>query len=70
MQATFENSDLWNSDRDYDSDSPDSRNDYAGQSFSNQWDTLSSRASVTWKWANGTTNRGRAAAESVFSEKL
>ena len=46
-QATLENSDLSESDSDDDSDPPDFRNDYGGQSSSNQWDTLSSRAGVT-----------------------
>ena len=69
MQATLENSDLSESDSDDDSDPPDFRNDYGGQSSSNQWDTLSSRAGVTWKRVSGTTNRGRAAAENVFSER-
>ena len=69
MQATLENSDLSESDSDDDSDPPDFRNDYGGQSSSNQWDTLSSRAGVTRKRVSGTTNRGRAAAENVFSER-
>ena len=68
MQATFENSDLSDSDSDDDSDPSDSRYDYGGQSSSNQWETLSSRAGVTWKRVSGITNRGRAAAENVFSE--
>ena len=46
MQATFKNFDLSDSNSDNDSDPPDSRNDYGGQSSSNQWDTLSSRAVV------------------------
>ena len=36
MQATLENSDLSESDSDDDSDPPDFRNDYGGQSSSNQ----------------------------------
>ena len=47
MQATFENSDLSDSNCDDDSDPSDSRNDYGGQSSSNQWNTLSSWARVT-----------------------
>ena len=50
MQATFENSDLWDSDRYDDSDSLDSRNDYGGQSSSNQWHTFPSKAGVTWNF--------------------
>ena len=69
MQATFENSDLSDSDSDDDSDPPDSRNDYGEQSSSNQWDTLSSRAGVTWKRVSSTTNKDKAAAENVFSER-
>ena len=69
MQATFENFDLSDSDSDDDSDPLDSRNDYGGRSSSNQWDTLSSRAGVTWKQFSGTTNRGRDSAENVFSER-
>ena len=69
MQATFENSNLLDSDSDNDSDPPDFRNDYEGQSSSNQWDPLSSRAGNTWKRVSGTTNRGRTAAENIFSER-
>ena len=69
MQAAFENFDLSDSDSDDDSEPPDFRNDYGGQSSSNQWDTLSSRAGVPWKRVSCTTNRGRVAAENVFSER-
>ena len=69
MQATFENSDLSDSDSDDDREPPDSINDYEGQSSSNQWGTLSSRADVVWKRVSGTT-RGRAAIENVFWERL
>ena len=69
FQATLENSDLSDSDSDDDSDPPDSRNDFGGQSSSNQWGTLSSRADVTYKRVSGTTNRGRAAAENKFSKR-
>ena len=39
MQASFENFDLSDSDSD-DSEPPDFRNDYGGQSSSNQWDNF------------------------------
>ena len=58
MQAIFENFRVSDSDSDDDSDLLGSRNDYGGQSSSNQWDTLSSRSSVTWKQVSGTTNKG------------
>ena len=46
MQATFKNSYLLDSNNGDDSDPLDSRNDYEGQSSSNQWDTFSSRAGL------------------------
>ena len=41
----------------------------AGVPSTNEWDTLPSRAGVTWKRINSIASRGRAAAENVFSEK-
>ena len=41
----------------------------AGVPSTNEWETLPSRAGVTWQQINSIANRGRAAAENVFSER-
>ena len=41
----------------------------AGVPLTNEWDTLPSRAGVTWKQINSIASRGRAAAKNVFSER-
>ena len=51
------------------SDQPISENFNDAQSSINRWDTLSSRAGVSWKQISDTVNRGRAVAENVFSER-
>ena len=69
IQATLENSDLSDCDSDEPSNQPISENFNEAQSAINRWDTLSSRAGVSWKRISDTVNRGRAAAENIFSER-
>ena len=69
MQATLENSDLSDCDSDESSDQPIYKNFNEAQSSINRWDTLSSRAGVSWKRISDTVNRGRAAAENIFSQR-
>ena len=69
MQATLENSDLSNCDSDEPNDQPIHENFDEAQSSINRWDTLSSRAGVSWKRISDTVNRGRAAAENIFSRR-
>ena len=73
MQATLENSDLSDCDSDESSDEssdqPIYKNFNEAQSSINRWDTLSSRAGVSWKRISDTVNRGRAAAENIFSQR-
>ena len=65
MQATFKNPNL----SDCDSDQPMSENINEAQSSINRWDTLSSRPGVLWKQISDMINRGRAAAENIFSQR-
>ena len=66
IQATLENSDLSDCDSDEPSNQPISENFNETQSSINRWETLSSRAGVSWKRISDTVNRGRAAAENIF----
>ena len=56
-------------DSDEPSDQPIYENSDEAQSSINRWDILSSRAGVSWKRINDTVNRGRAAAENIFSPR-
>ena len=51
------------------SDQPISENFNEAQSSINRWDILSSRTGVSWKRISDTVNRGKAAAENIFSER-
>ena len=64
-------SDSSESESDDDSDLSTSANvgRSAGVPSTNEWDTLPSRAGVTWKRINSIASRGRAAAGNVFSER-
>ena len=54
IRATLENSDFSNCNSDEPSDQTISENFIEAQSSINQWDTLSSRAGVSWKRINHT----------------
>ena len=69
MQATLENSDLSDCDSCKPNDQPICENFNEAQSSINQWDTLSSRAGVSWKRISDTVNRGRAAGKNIFSQR-
>ena len=69
IQVTLENSDLSDCDSEELSNQPIFENFNEAQSSINRWDTLSSRAGVLWKRISNTVNRGRAAAENIFSER-
>ena len=70
IQVTLENSDLSDCDSDEHSDQPISENFNETQSSINRWNTLSIRTGVSWKRISDTVNRGRAAVENIFSERL
>ena len=71
MQSAIQTatSDLSESESDGDSDLSTSANvgTGAGVPSTNKWDTLPSRAGVTWKRINSIASRGKAAAENQFS---
>ena len=69
IQATLENSDLSDCDSDEPNDRPIYENFDEAQSSINQWDTLLSGAGVSWKRISDKVNRGRAAAENIFTQR-
>ena len=69
MQATYKNSDLSDCDIDELNNQPIYENFNETQSLINRWDTLSSRAGVSWKRISDTVNRGRASAENIFTQR-
>ena len=69
IQVTLENSYLSDCDSNEPSDQPISENFNEAQSSINRWDTLSSRTGISWKRISDVVNRGRAAAENIFSER-
>ena len=69
MQVTLENSDLSDCDSDEPNDQPIYENFNEAESSINRWDTISSRAGVSWKRISDTVNRGRASAENIFTQR-
>ena len=69
MQVTLENYDLSDCDRCKPSDQPISENFNEAQSSINQWNTLLSRAGVSWERISDRVNRGRAAGKNIFSQR-
>ena len=69
MLVTLENSDLSDCDSYKPSYQPISENFNEAQFLINQWDTLSSRAGVSWKRISDKVNRGRSAGKNIFSQR-